>query len=258
MPLTNETMMHHPMHLHGHFFRVLTGAGDFSPLKHTVDVPPGETRVIEFAADEPGDWMMHCHVLYHLAVGMARVVHYEDAPPNPHLHGRGRVAKMAHDPVFAFGEVTALSSMSDGFVALQNNRNGLMAAWEVGWQNVDRTGYEVDLTYDRYLNSFTSVFAGGELSNSEAEHRGIFGVRYLLPLMLQSQVWVDTAGDFRFSLRQSIPLTARLSVFGGGEYDTLTHWESVAGLEYFLSKRFSLVGQWHSEYGFGGGAAFRF
>lgn len=255
----NETMMHHPMHLHGHFFRVLTGAGDFSPLKHTVDVPPFETRTIEFAADEPGDWMMHCHILYHAEVGMARVVHYEDAPAPSHLHGVSKLDMWtAHDPLFFFGEGTALSQMSDGFLTLQNNRNALTASWEVGWGKVNKTGYEVDLTYDRFIGNFASVFAGAELTNGEAGDRGIFGVRYLLPLLIQSQAWVDTEGDFRFSLTQSIALTPRLAVFGGAEYDTLTRWEGVAGLEYMLGKRFSVVGQWHSEYGLGGGLSFRF
>jgi FtsP/CotA-like multicopper oxidase with cupredoxin domain len=255
----NETMMHHPMHLHGHFFRVLTGAGDFSPLKHTVDVPPFESRTIEFAADEPGDWMMHCHILYHAEVGMARVVHYEDAPLPSHLHGVSKFDMWtAHDPIFFFGEGTALSQMSDGFLTLQNNRNALTASWEVGWGRVDKTGYEVDLTYDRYIGNFASVFAGAEFTNGEAGDRGIFGVRYLLPLMIQSQAWVDTEGDFRLALTQSIALTPRLAVFGGAEYDTLTRWEGVAGLEYVLGKRFSLIGQWHSEYGPGGGLSFRF
>jgi hypothetical protein len=255
----NETMMHHPMHLHGHFFRVITGAGDFSPLKHTVDVPPFETRIIEFAADEPGDWMMHCHILYHAEVGMARVVHYEDAPVPSHLHGVSKLDMWtAHDPIFFFGEGTALSQMSDGFLTLQNNRNALTAAWQVGWGKVDKTGYEMDLTYDRYIGNYASIFAGAELTNGEAGDRGIFGVRYLLPLMIQSQAWVDTKGDFRFSLTQNIALTPRLAVFGGAEYDTLTRWEGIAGLEYVLGKRFSLIGQWHSEYGLGGGLSFRF
>ena len=256
----NETMMHHPMHLHGHFFRVLTSAGNFSPLKHTVDVPPMSSRTIEFAADEPGDWLMHCHVLYHAEVGMGRIIHYEDAPPNPNLmvgHSAWDMTTM-HDPIFFFGEVAALSSMTEGFVAFENNRNGLSAAWEVGWGEVDQTGYEVDLAYDRYLNSFTSVFVGANLTDDESGNRGVFGVRYILPFLIRSQGWVDTDGEFRASLSQSISLTPRLSLFGGAECDTLTSWQTVAGLEYVLDKRFSLIGQWHSEYGWGGGLGFRF
>jgi FtsP/CotA-like multicopper oxidase with cupredoxin domain len=74
--LTNETMMWHPMHLHGHFFRLLQGAGEYCPLKHTVNVAPQETVRIEFTADNPGKWFFHCHNTYHLEAGMAREFHY--------------------------------------------------------------------------------------------------------------------------------------------------------------------------------------
>jgi FtsP/CotA-like multicopper oxidase with cupredoxin domain len=74
--LRNETSMWHPMHLHGHFFRVLQGAGERSPLKHTASVAPRETVRIEFTADNPGRWFFHCHNLYHLEAGMARVFEY--------------------------------------------------------------------------------------------------------------------------------------------------------------------------------------
>jgi FtsP/CotA-like multicopper oxidase with cupredoxin domain len=75
--MKNETMMWHPMHLHGHFFRVLQGAGELCPLKHTVNVAPRETVKFEFTADNPGQWIFHCHNLYHLEAGMARVFVYE-------------------------------------------------------------------------------------------------------------------------------------------------------------------------------------
>lgn len=70
--LTNMSMAIHPMHLHGHFFRV-GGA-----VKDTVLVPPHMGRVtFEFTADNPGDWLFHCHNLYHMEKGMARVFTYE-------------------------------------------------------------------------------------------------------------------------------------------------------------------------------------
>jgi len=75
--LVNETPMWHPMHLHGHFFRTLNGAGERAPLMHTVSVPPRETIDIEFIADNPGQWIFHCHNLYHLDAGMAREFQYE-------------------------------------------------------------------------------------------------------------------------------------------------------------------------------------
>jgi len=77
LTMKNETMMWHPMHLHGHFFRLLQGGGDRCPLKHTVSVAPGETATIEFIADNPGNWFFHCHNVYHLEAGMAREFQYE-------------------------------------------------------------------------------------------------------------------------------------------------------------------------------------
>ncbi|MBX3027198.1 multicopper oxidase domain-containing protein [bacterium] len=74
--MRNETGMWHPMHLHGHFFRLLQGGGDRCPLKHTVNVAPGETVRIEFLADNPGNWFFHCHNVYHLEAGMARQFQY--------------------------------------------------------------------------------------------------------------------------------------------------------------------------------------
>jgi FtsP/CotA-like multicopper oxidase with cupredoxin domain len=83
--MINRTMMHHPMHLHGHFFRVINGQCDYAPLKHTVDVAPMSTTVIEFDANEFGDWFFHCHLLYHMKSGMARMIHYEDYEPSPEV-----------------------------------------------------------------------------------------------------------------------------------------------------------------------------
>ena len=72
--MVNQTAMWHPMHLHGHFFRLLQPEVDapFAPLKHTVSVGPKQTVMIEFFADNPGRWFFHCHNLYHLEAGMAR------------------------------------------------------------------------------------------------------------------------------------------------------------------------------------------
>lgn len=69
--MLNRSMAYHPMHLHGHFFRV------GGVLKDTVMVPPHMGRVsFEFVADHPGNWLFHCHNLYHMESGMARVFHY--------------------------------------------------------------------------------------------------------------------------------------------------------------------------------------
>jgi len=73
--LVNETMMAHPIHLHGHFFELVNGADHMhQPLKHTVIVQPGGTATFDLTANEPGDWAFHCHLLYHMHAGMMQVV----------------------------------------------------------------------------------------------------------------------------------------------------------------------------------------
>jgi CopA family copper-resistance protein len=72
--LVNETMMAHPIHLHGHFFELVTGHGAYSPRKHTVMVQPGGTATFDLTADAVGDWAFHCHLLYHMHAGMMQVV----------------------------------------------------------------------------------------------------------------------------------------------------------------------------------------
>ena len=72
--LINDTMMNHPIHIHGHFFELVTGHGAFAPRKHTVNVMPGGKVTFDLTADAPGDWAFHCHLLYHMLAGMMRVV----------------------------------------------------------------------------------------------------------------------------------------------------------------------------------------
>ena len=72
--LINDTMMGHPVHIHGHFFELVTGHGDHAPRKHTVMVQPGSKVTWDFTADAVGDWAFHCHMLYHMMAGMMRTV----------------------------------------------------------------------------------------------------------------------------------------------------------------------------------------
>ncbi|RIV84203.1 copper resistance system multicopper oxidase [Aurantiacibacter zhengii] len=73
--LVNNTMMAHPIHLHGHFFELVNGAPEgFQPQKHVVIVQPGGSATFDLTADEVGDWAFHCHLLYHMHMGMFQVV----------------------------------------------------------------------------------------------------------------------------------------------------------------------------------------
>lgn len=88
----NETMMTHPMHLHGMWSILDTGAGKWNPIKHVVSVSPGTTLYMETEVDAPGQWAFHCHLSYHAAAGMFRKVIVEGGPQAAALPGtRGDV-----------------------------------------------------------------------------------------------------------------------------------------------------------------------
>lgn len=72
--LVNDTMMQHPIHLHGHFMELVNGHPGHHPLKHTLNVLPGSKLSFDLTADNPGDWAFHCHLLYHMHAGMFNVV----------------------------------------------------------------------------------------------------------------------------------------------------------------------------------------
>ena len=74
LTLVNDTMMNHPMHLHGMWMELENGHGERIPRVHTVNVKPAERLSLLFTADAPGPWAFHCHVLYHMEAGMFRVV----------------------------------------------------------------------------------------------------------------------------------------------------------------------------------------
>ena len=73
--LINDTMMEHPIHLHGLWSELDNGQGEYRPYKHTINVKPGEKLSYLVTADEPGRWAFHCHLLYHMEMGMFREVH---------------------------------------------------------------------------------------------------------------------------------------------------------------------------------------
>lgn len=80
MVLVNDTMMEHPIHLHGVFMELENGAGEYQPLKHTINVKPAERLSVAITADTPGSWALHCHLLLHMELGMFRVVEISNSP----------------------------------------------------------------------------------------------------------------------------------------------------------------------------------
>ncbi len=287
--LINDTMMHHPLHLHGHFFRVLMGQGARSPLKHTIDLPPMSKRTIEFEANDRGDWLFHCHLLYHMHAGMTRIFSYQDEnwqppgkpkpgtniicnnicclPGNPdamtgsvdprmlshHPHAGGH----DHDMLYFILDGTIQNHLSEGRATLRNSRNDWYAEWELG--NPDDLEYEIDLAWRRYFNPNLSALGGLRFTNEDnAEDRAFLGVEYRLPYLIESSLQIDSEGDLRATLGKRLQLTNRISTFAELQYDTGSAWEWSVGADYLLTKSLSLTTQYHSEYGFGGGLRFRF
>ncbi len=282
----NDTMMHHPIHLHGHFFRVLAGQGDHSPLKHTIDVPPMGKRTVEFQADNYGDWLLHCHLLYHMHAGMTRIFAYQEKSWQPPTQGKlkpgtdvictdnccvpaskkteGMPAAHTphagghdHDPISVFLDGSLQSHMSEGQLTLMNSRNDFFAAWETGYR--DETEYEADLGWKRYFNPNFSTVLGWRFTNhDDEENRAFAGIEYRLPYLIASSVQLDSEGDLRLGLGKALQITDRLKVFAETQYDTHSNWEWSTGATYMLNKQFSLITQYHSDYGLGGGLQFRF
>ena len=273
----NLTMMHHPMHLHGHFFRVLNENGEYSPLKHTVNVPPMQKMTIEFYGnngDEYGNWFFHCHILYHMMGGMARVVSY-DTPRDPRMD-EFPASKIIEetDKWYSWGLVDAASHTTALNLTTSNIRNQFNASFEYGWnQNL-----EGEFTYERYLHDYLRVFGGVNIENStrdsldEFSTTAVVGVRYLTPYLFNLDVRVDNKLRPRIGVGRSIMIFPKLSVFGYYEYqidlgfvDDLpinkdftseTVWS--AGAEYMLSRNFSLMGSYDNRFGAGGGLSIRF
>lgn len=272
--LNNLTMMHHPMHLHGHFFRVINKNGEYSPLKHTVNVPPMGEVTIEFYGNEYGDWFFHCHILYHMMSGMARVMSY-DTPRDDRLNGypiSGLITEA--DKYYTWAMVDAASHMTEFNFVTSNIRNQFNIMAEYGWnQNL-----EAEITYERYLHDYLRVFGGVNIENEmedsldELSTTAIAGVRFLTPYLFNLDVRIDNKLRPQISLSREILIFPRTAIFGSYEYQADFGWvndlpaddnftkEVVwnAGIEYFLSRNFSLMASYDNRFGAGGGLSVRF
>lgn len=94
----NDTMMEHPLHLHGMWMHIVNGNGPLNPRKHTVNVKPAERLAVDVEVDAPGRWAFHCHILYHMDAGMFRVVEVSEAPMEEGEHGMHRAEHETGSP----------------------------------------------------------------------------------------------------------------------------------------------------------------
>ncbi|HEY5369494.1 MAG TPA: multicopper oxidase domain-containing protein [Hanamia sp.] len=275
--LYNNTMMRHPMHLHGHFFRVLNGQGEYSPLKTVVDIMPMETDTLEFAATESGDWFFHCHILYHMMSGMGRVFSYEDSPPNPELPNPKEAYRefLRDDKMTHFmANVGFESNGSDGVAMLANTRWQLSSLWHIGLK--PEHGLESETILGRYLGRMQwwmpyigfdyhykklhgreeNIFGNdsknmfGQISNKDNRKTIMAGVVYTLPMLVLADMRIDGNGKFRFQLsREDVPVSKRLRF----NFMVNTDKEYAAGFKYVLRKWVAISTHYDSDMGLGAG-----
>ncbi len=276
--LYNGSMMRHPMHLHGHFFRLLNGQGDYAPLKNVLDIMPMETDTIEFAATESGDWFFHCHILYHMMSGMGRIFSYENSPANPEIpNPKKYLRKLYQDDrrLHPMLHASIESNGIDGEVMLANTRYFLESEWRLGWDS--KMGYESESHIGKYFgrNQFLRAYIGWDfryrkngyynpndgqnifgISNTKNDRQvACFGIQYLLPFHILSDFRVDNIGRFRIQLsREDIAITNRLRLGGMINSDL----EYMVGARYILTKYFSLSTHYDSDMRYGAGITFNY
>ncbi len=277
--MNNLTMMHHPMHLHGHFFRVINKHGEYSPLKHTVNVPPMEEITIEFYGDEYGDWLFHCHILYHMMGGMSRIFSY-GTPRDPRLE-EFPVSNLIHESnlYYSWGTADIASHKAELSLQTSNLRNQFRLDAGYGWDNYLKS----DITYERYLHDHFRIFGGVNLKNEanrsldNIHPTAIAGIRYFTPFMFHLDVRIDNELRPKIDIHRDFMIFRRTILFGDFEYQADFGWvndlrdeitgepvnfrdEMVwsAGLAYLLGRNLSLKVSYDNRFGFGGGLSAMF
>ena len=269
--LHNNSMMRHPMHLHGHDFRVLNGQAEFAPLKNVLDIMPMETDTIEFNTNADGDWFFHCHILYHMMAGMNRVFSYENSAPNPLLPNKEWAYKKLQkesNGIHFMAENDFATNGNDGKAMAQNARWVFETEWRLGYH--DRHGYESETHVGRYIdkNQWLMTFIGFDWryrkfgmdeveknvfgQSNTKDNRSVLslGVNYTLPLLVIAQAEVFSDGNVRFQLsREDIPVSKRLRM----AFMVNTDKEYMAALKYIVSKNIGITTHYDNDMGIGFG-----
>ena len=273
--LYNNSMMRHPMHLHGHDFRVLNGQGEYAPMMNVIDIMPMETDTIEFEANMDGDWFFHCHILYHMMAGMNRVFSYENSKPNPYLPNKEWAYNKLQSESNKFhfmAENDFATNGNDGMAMLQNTRWSFGTEWRLGYH--DGHGYETETHIGRYIgkNQWFMPFVGFDWryreQNGEVE-KNIFGqtntkdqravlslgAEYTLPMLVKLQGEVFTDGNVRFQLmREDIPISPRLR----WAFMVNTDKEYMTGYKYIATRNIGITTHYDSDMGIGFGATLNY
>lgn len=271
----NNSMMRHPIHLHGFDFRVLNEHGENAPMKNIIDIMPMETDTIEFLANTEGDWFFHCHILYHMMAGMNRVFTVDDYK-NPELPNKAKAYKMLQresNMPHLMAQSDFATNGIDGEAMLMNARYSLGTEWRLGYN--DMHGYEVETHLGRYIGKMQWLmpFVGfdwryrrmgmdeheknlfGQVNKKDNRAAVSLGVMYTLPMLVNVQAEVYHDGIFRVSLmREDIPISRRLRA----GFMVNTDLEYMADLRYILTRHIGIRAHYDSDMGFGAGLSLNY
>ena len=274
--LYNNSMMRHPMHLHGHDFRVINGQGNYAPLKNVLDIMPMETNVIEFEANAEGDWFFHCHILYHMMAGMNRVFSYQDQSQNPLIIDKKWAYKKLQresNQLHFMAQNDFATNGNDGMAMAQNTRWSVATEWRMGYH--DKHGYESETHIGRYIGKMQWLmpFIGFDwryrkLNQNETE-KNIFrqkntkdnrsqfsiGLAYTLPMLMIAQIELYHDGNLRMQLRrEDIPVSKRVRA----AFMLNTDSEYMLGLNYIITKNIGIRTHYDSDMGLGLGISINY
>lgn len=212
----NDTMMHHPMHIHGHWFIMHSGHGAHNPLLHTIDVPPGATVVADFNANTTGQWYFHCHNLFHMNAGMANFLRYDTLTKERYGNLTGN-----HNKPWYF--MTKLDVSGDPFrniyfgnldTLIGPDYNKLQFYSEDAEINEGRVeDFDLDMFYWRLVSQFWAVKGGINYVYRPADtpyfQPGI-GIEGLMPFFIDTNLriyWHDGSTKFDLQLGRDTQLT---------------------------------------------------
>lgn len=259
---TNATMMEHPIHLHGHFFRVINEQGAYAPMKHTFNINAMHMQVIEFAATEEKDWFLHCHTLYHMIGGMATIFSYEgtqSAVQQAYPREFQKFKREHGSLVFPWANASFHSQGTFGTIVLSGLRFQLDQDWKWNYKK----SYELETRMQYFLDKrqFFSVYIGGEYEKNdmqngkkvpvrEKEQIGTAGLIYTLPFLINVEGRIDHRGNFRIEVqREDIPLTTRTRL----DFYWNTDKEYGVNARYIIAKYLAVSANYDSDYGWGAG-----
>lgn len=273
--LYNNSMMRHPIHLHGFDFRLLNGQGANAPMKNIIDIMPMETDTIEFLANTEGDWFFHCHILYHMMAGMNRVFAVNDYknPGLPHKEKAYKMLQRESNMLHFMAQNDFATNGNDGELMFMNARWNLGTEWRLGYN--DMHGYETETHLGRYLGKMQWLmpFIGfdwryrkmgideheknvfGQVNKKDNRVAVSLGVMYTLPMLVNAQAEVYHDGIVRLSLmREDIPVSKRLRA----GFMVNSDLEYMADLRYILTRNMGIRAHYDSDMGFGIGLSLNY